>query len=80
SIAAAAEPAAAEGEDPRDPQGLCPGMRVSVSPDTDGGEQPTEGTVIAASRDRLAILRESARAGRLAVHFPRAGYRVRVLA
>lgn len=30
-----------------------------------------------ADRDRLTILRESAEAGRLAVHFLRAGYRVR---
>ncbi|MEM9781608.1 MAG: glutathione S-transferase family protein [Pseudomonadota bacterium] len=77
AMAAAAEPDVPPGEDPRDPQGLRPGMAVTVAPDTDGGEQPTEGVVRAAGRDRITIFRESAEAGTLAVHFPRAGYRVR---
>ncbi|MEM6973838.1 MAG: glutathione S-transferase family protein [Pseudomonadota bacterium] len=79
AIAAAAEPTAPEGTDPRDPQGLTPGMAVTVVPDTDGGEQPGEGILRYASRDRIVILRDSAEAGRLAVHYPRAGYRVRPL-
>ncbi|MEO1775610.1 MAG: glutathione S-transferase family protein [Pseudomonadota bacterium] len=79
AAAAAAAPAGPEGADDHDPQGLRPGMRVSVNPDVDGGEQPTEGVVRYAALDRVTILRESARAGQVAVHFPRAGYRVRVL-
>ncbi|MEM6488688.1 MAG: glutathione S-transferase family protein [Pseudomonadota bacterium] len=79
AAAAAAEPEVPEGHDPLDPQALVPGIRVSISPDVDGGEQPTEGTVRFASRERLAILRTGAEAGTLAVHFPRAGYRVRRL-
>ncbi|MEM6421263.1 MAG: glutathione S-transferase family protein, partial [Pseudomonadota bacterium] len=50
-VAAAAEPQAPEGADPRDPQGLRPGMRVSVAPDLDGGEQPSEGVMRFAGRD-----------------------------
>ncbi|MEO1458208.1 MAG: glutathione S-transferase family protein, partial [Pseudomonadota bacterium] len=79
AIAAAAEPAGPEGADPKDPQGLRPGMTIRVNPDLDGGEQPTEGVLRHADRDRVSLVRESAEAGRVCVHFPRAGYRVDVL-
>ncbi|MEM7423120.1 MAG: glutathione S-transferase family protein, partial [Pseudomonadota bacterium] len=62
--------------EPLDPQGLAPGMSVSVCPDVDGGEQDVHGTIQAASRDSVAILRKDERAGEVCVHFPRAGYRV----
>ncbi|MEM7686868.1 MAG: glutathione S-transferase family protein [Pseudomonadota bacterium] len=66
-------------EDPLDPQGLTFGMAVAVSPDVDGGEQSVEGTVQAATRDTVAVLRTDDRAGDVCVHFPRAGYRVSIL-
>ena len=76
AVAADAETQMPEAGDPRDPQGLKPGMAVSVSPDLDGGEQPVEGTVRYADRETVAVMRTSGRAGPVCVHFPRAGYRV----
>lgn len=62
-----------------DPQGLKAGMTVVVSPDVDGGEQPVEGTVAAASADTITLHRTDPEAGDLHVHFPRAGYKVEVV-
>ena len=64
--------------DPQDPQGLEPGMAVTVAPDVDGGEEAVAGTVRMADRDTIAILRSDPRCGEVCVHFPRAGYRVTV--
>ena len=75
-IAAESEPTVPEAGDPNDPQGLTPGLRVSVNPDLDGGEQPTEGILRFADRETVAVLREEPDIGRVAVHFPRAGYKV----
>jgi len=74
--AAECEPIAPLGIDENDPQGLKKGMAVTVSPDVDGGEQPVEGTVVAASSKTITIHRTDAEAGNLHVHFPRAGYRI----
>lgn len=71
--------ATAESSDPLDPQGLTPGKRITVAPDTDSGEQVVEGTLRMADRDTVALLRTDDRAGDVCVHFPRAGYRVTVL-
>ena len=62
--------------DPRDPQGIEPGISVSVVPDGDGGDPPVTGTVQSVSRDSIAILRSDDRIGQVCVHFPRVGYRV----
>ena len=70
------EPTAVPSTDVLDPQGLKPGMRVTVSPDLDGGEQPVEGDVVVANCDTIAILRGEPDIGNICVHFPRAGYRV----
>lgn len=59
-----------------EPQGLKPNMKVVVSPDLNGGEQPVEGTVIAADHDTISIQRTDADVGNICVHFPRTGYRV----
>ena len=75
-IARAAEPETPETEDPLDPQGLAPGQTVRVRPEGDGGDPEVEGVVRLVDRERIAILREDPRAGRLCVHFPRIGYRV----
>ena len=40
------------------------------------GDPEVEGVVRLVDRERIAILREDPRAGRLCVHFPRIGYRV----
>ena len=78
-IARAAEPQTPEQGDPKDPQALTPGMKVSVVPDVDGGDPAVEGTVRYADRESIAILREEERVGRVCIHFPRVGYRVTVV-
>lgn len=77
--AKAHEPATARIVDAHDPQGLKPGMRVVVSPDLDGGEQPVEGAVVVADCERIALQRFDPEVGNLCVHFPRVGYRVDIL-
>lgn len=65
-----------EQADPGDPQGLEPGMAVSVEPLADSGEHPVAGTVRAVDRDTIAISHEHDLCGAVVVHFPRVGYRV----
>ncbi|WP_298856984.1 glutathione S-transferase family protein [uncultured Sulfitobacter sp.] len=74
--AAACEPVTVSRTDPRDPQGLKSGMRVTVSPDLDGGEQPVAGEIIVADCDTVSVRRHEPEVGEICVHFPRAGYRV----
>lgn len=76
-VAKAAVPMTPEHPDPRDPQGLAPGLAVSVVPDVDSGETPVVGTVRHVDHERIAILRDDPQVGRVCVHFPRVGYRVR---
>jgi len=70
------DPIPLDAGDPLDPQGLAPGMDVTVSPDLDGGEQPVEGTVVCATVDTITLRRTDPDIGTVHVHFPRAGYRV----
>jgi len=74
--AAACEPITAEATDPRDPQGLAPGIVVSVSPDLNGGEQPVDGVIVSATIETVTVERSDPTVGTVHVHFPRAGYRV----
>ncbi len=78
-VGKAAEPATPAKEDPRDPQGLKPGMRVSITQLTDSGDQPVEGVVHAVDRETLVITRDDPACGRTALHFPRIGFRVTVV-
>lgn len=80
AIAKAAKPETPEKSDPRDPQGLEPGMRVTVKPVTNGGDPPVAGVVRAVDRNAIALTREDPACGVVAVHFPRVGYRVTILA
>ena len=73
SVAAASEPAPAAAHDPHDPSGLAVGEAVTVAAD-DYGRDPIAGTLVAATPERVIIARQEARAGRLHLHFPRAGY------
>ena len=75
-IARASQPATPQHEDPRDPQGLKTGQKVTVVPDLDSGEPQVAGIVRSVERDSIAILREDPRVGTVCVHFPRVGYRV----
>jgi len=70
------EPQPASGVDAHDPQGLALGDTVTVSPDVDGGEQPVDGKLVAASAETIALQRIEPDIGAMKVHFPRSGYRV----
>ncbi len=77
--AAQNEPLDVPHDDAHDPQGLAVGMNVAVSPDLDGGEEPSVGTLVGADAERIVIARTDADLGRINVHFPRLGYRVTIL-
>ena len=70
------EPRALTVTDVLDPQGLKPGITVTVSPDLDGGEQPVAGKVVGVDVETITLHRSEADIGNIHVHFPRAGYRV----
>lgn len=75
-IALKSEPVTPEQNDPGDPLGLRPGLRIGVIPDLDSGEPAVHGTLRSIGRDHVAILRSDARVGEVCVHFPRLGYRI----
>jgi glutathione S-transferase len=56
--------------------GIAAGEKVVIAA-TDTGTEPVEGELYAATADRISIVREDARAGRVAVHFPRLGFELR---
>ncbi|MEM7171974.1 MAG: glutathione S-transferase family protein [Pseudomonadota bacterium] len=78
-IARGSDPETGQQADPLDPQGLEPGMRISVLPDVDGGDPAVMGQLQALDRDSLCLIRDEPAVGRVAIHFPRAGYRVSLL-
>jgi len=72
------EPITTAQTDPLDPQGLCHGMNVTVTPDVNGGEQPVVGTLVRSDIDTVVLRRQHEGVGNIDVHFPRMGYRVNV--
>jgi glutathione S-transferase len=56
--------------------GIAAGESVVVAA-TDAGTEPVEGALYAATRDRISVARDDARAGRVVVHFPRLGFELR---
>ncbi|MEP3525987.1 MAG: glutathione S-transferase family protein [Hyphomicrobiales bacterium] len=79
AIAKSAEPQAPSFGDARDPQGLTVGMNVTIEPLTESGETPITGRLHAVGRDVVALYMKNDACGATAVHFPRVGYRVRVV-
>jgi glutathione S-transferase len=77
AIAKAADPKTARRADAGDPNGLAPGTKVAISSD-DLPQDRFEGEVLALAPDEVVILRESPECGAIALHFPRAGYRIAV--
>lgn len=73
AVAAAAQPAPLADAVFQDEHGIALGSRVTVAAQSFGPE-PTEGTLLAATRTRYVLRREDARAGVLHVHFPRVGF------
>lgn len=61
---------------PQDPQELSVGTPVRINPLGYGTDSVVEGTVRWATRHVVSINREDPDVGRLAVHFPRVGYRL----
>ena len=59
-----------------EPHGIAAGEKVVVAA-TDTGVDPVEGTLYAATDERISISREDGRAGRVVVHFPRLGFEMR---
>jgi glutathione S-transferase len=72
AIARASTPAAPAGP-VADFHGIAAGAKVVIAA-TDTGTEPVEGDLFAATRERISIAREDARAGRVVVHFPRLGF------
>ncbi|MEK9968948.1 MAG: glutathione S-transferase family protein [Ferrovibrio sp.] len=72
-VAKAAEPAAVKAGICANPMGFAAGAKVSVTPD-DTGRDPTVGELVELTAQSVTIARDTAEAGRLHVHFPRAGF------
>ena len=72
-LARNASPAQPSNEAFQDEHGIPLGSPVVIAADTFGLE-PTEGTLVAATRTRYTLRREDARAGTVHVHFPRVGF------
>ncbi len=74
-IARNAEPCLCLAHDAGDPLSLAPGADVTVMAD-DYGRDPVCGVLVASNHERVTLLRQDQRLGRLHAHFPRAGYMV----
>jgi glutathione S-transferase len=77
-VARDSEPATKRVADSADPNGLEPGTGVAICGDDLPGDM-FEGEVLASNAQEIVIQRKDADLGTLAVHFPRAGYLIRVL-
>ena len=75
AIARAAEPSPIEAPACDNETGLAIGDAVSVAP-SDHLDTAVAGTLATISENKIVILRKDERAGALAVHFPRIGYRI----
>jgi len=75
AIARASIPAPSPGLD-GEIHGVAAGEKVVIAA-TDTGTESVEGELYAATPDRISIVREDTRAGRVAVHFPRLGFELR---
>ena len=76
TVAAGALPQPLPAEAFQDEHGIPLGSRVTITAESFGPE-PTEGTLIAATRTRYTLARTDPRAGDVHVHFPRVGYVLR---
>jgi glutathione S-transferase len=74
-IARTGKPAAPRSEAGRAPGPFPVGARVTVAP-TDTGIDPVAGELVAEYPNEWVLARDDPRAGRVHVHFPRAGYQI----
>jgi hypothetical protein len=75
AIARDSKPADVHGEVAVAEDGPRVGDAVAITANDYGPEQ-SRGTVLRATADEITILREDPALGEIAVHFPRAGYRI----
>lgn len=76
TVAANAEPAPLLDDVFQDEHSIPLGSQVTVAAES-FGQEPTQGTLLAATRTRYTLRREDPRAGTVHVHFPRIGYVLR---
>ena len=76
TVAANAEPGPLLDDVFQDEHGIPLGSQVTVAAES-FGQEPTQGTLLAATRTRYTLRREDPRAGTVHVHFPRIGYVLR---
>lgn len=76
AVAARSEPLPLVGDVFQDEHGIPLGSEVTITAETFGPE-PTQGTLVAATRTRYTLRRTDPRAGTVHVHFPRIGYTLR---
>jgi glutathione S-transferase len=75
-IAQGAEPAAPEKVDPDDPLGLQLGDAVQILPEDMDGVTAVAGRLRFLDAQTVTLDRDDERVGRVAIHFPRIGYRI----
>lgn len=73
-VAKSADPSGDFGAD-ADPTGFTLGSSVTITPN-DNARVPVEGTLVAADAQEIVIARDTPEAGKLHIHFPRAGFDV----
>ena len=76
SIARDSTPADVSGGELTRLNGFAVGDRVAIAAD-DYGPEESRGTIVRLAPDEITILRREPALGEIAVHFPRAGYRIR---
>ncbi|WP_437950371.1 glutathione S-transferase family protein [Sorangium sp. So ce296] len=76
AIARASEPADIAGGETATGEGLRPGASVAIAAD-DHGPEESRGVVVRSSAAEITILRHDPEVGEIALHFPRAGYRIK---
>jgi glutathione S-transferase len=75
AIARQAKPATRDLDDGTDPNGIAPGIAVTVRAD-DYGTDPISGVAAVVTAQEIALRREHPEVGEVVVHFPRAGFTV----
>ncbi|WP_437630742.1 glutathione S-transferase family protein [Sorangium sp. So ce854] len=75
AIARASEPADVAGRESARGEELRPGDAVTIKAD-DYGPEESRGAIVRLSADEITIRRSDPALGEIAVHFPRAGYRI----
>ncbi|MCI0346097.1 MAG: hypothetical protein L0221_11745, partial [Chloroflexi bacterium] len=78
AIARESSPVDVDGSEITRVNGFAVGDDVAIAAD-DYGPEESRGKVVRLAPDEITILRREAALGEIAVHFPRAGYRVRKL-